>query len=96
MLQTFYLLDRVKDAFKLNLDDVNSVVNSDRLCTLFGELLTNLSYRLTKNIDKWKDDVSMIPDLSEKDIYNYFVYKLDTKRQLKSKAVYNISSTPLC
>ncbi|WAR24142.1 hypothetical protein MAR_037811 [Mya arenaria] len=39
-------------------------------------------------IDSWSDDVSLIPDMTEKDIYNYFVYKLNTKRQLKSKVMY--------
>ena len=80
------LVERVARALRLRLQNVNTVVHDDRvefehrekerLLTPVGEELTHPSC-----IDKWISDVTMIPDLSEKDIYNYFVYKLNTKRQ---------------
>ncbi len=39
-------------------------------------------------IDSWSSDAGLIPDCSEKEIYNYFVLKLNTKRPLKSKVMY--------
>ncbi|XP_060557441.1 uncharacterized protein LOC132717883 [Ruditapes philippinarum] len=87
------LIERVKGDCKLNIGNVFKARESDiqdnrkreceRLNTPLGETLVHPSY-----LDRWSDDLSNIPDLSEKDIYNYFVYKLNTKRQLKSKVMY--------
>ena len=36
-------------------------------------------------LSNWTTELSNIPEFSEKDIYNYLVIKMNTKRQLKSK-----------
>ena len=36
----------------------------------------------------WSKDLSNVPDFSEKVIYNYFVLKMNTKWQLRSKVFY--------
>lgn len=38
-----------------------------------------------RTLSNWSSDFTNIPDFSEKDIYNYLVIKMNTKRQLKSK-----------
>ncbi|WAR00802.1 hypothetical protein MAR_025174, partial [Mya arenaria] len=87
------LIARVKGAYKLGLGNVNDLQESDRSAFLRKEnerLQTPIGGKMTHPscIDSWSDDVSLIPDMTEKDIYNYFVYKLTTKRQLKSKVMY--------
>ncbi|XP_052818004.1 uncharacterized protein LOC128244025 [Mya arenaria] len=87
------LIDRVKGAYKLGLGNVNDLQESDRSAFLRREnerLRTPIGGKMTHPscIDSWSDDVSLIPDMTEKDIYNYFVYKLNTKCQLKSKVMY--------
>ena len=87
------LIERVQGAYKLGLGNIDEERERQqetqkerertKLETPEGETLDHPSY-----IDKWSEDVSLIPDLCEKDIYNYFVLKLGTKRQLKSKVMY--------
>ncbi|KAL5010709.1 hypothetical protein ScPMuIL_013014 [Solemya velum] len=87
------LIERAKGAHTLGLRCLGDIENEDyqkaiarvvdKLKTPVGETLDHPSY-----LDKWTDDVNCIPEMNEKDIYNYFVYKLKTKRQLKAKVMY--------
>ena len=56
---------------------------SDRFKIPTGEVVPK-----PENLQKWSDDCSCIPNISEKEIYNYVVLKKESKRQLKSRGYY--------
>ncbi|XP_045202652.2 uncharacterized protein LOC123556116 [Mercenaria mercenaria] len=87
------LIERVKGTHRLGLRDLNSVMQEDndlaakrlteKLKTPLGKTLKHPDY-----IDTWSSDYTNIPDITEKDVYNYFVFKIQTKRQLKAKVMF--------
>ncbi|KAL5010799.1 hypothetical protein ScPMuIL_013104 [Solemya velum] len=87
------LISRAKGVRKLNLDDVQDRKSeaeekfarrqTDKLVTPLGEILPD-----PKTVTAWTTDLNNIPDFTEGDIYNYFVLKMKTKRQLRSKVYY--------
>lgn len=87
------LIERVRGVRKLGLIDLSSVAQEDskrfeqRKC---DKLTTPLNEKLPHpNILKtWTTNFQNIPDFSEKEIYNYIVLKMNSKKQLKSKVFY--------
>ncbi|WAR06488.1 hypothetical protein MAR_021857, partial [Mya arenaria] len=65
---------------------INAEVNlrqCDKLVTPLGEKLPH-----PKTLISWTSDLMNIPYFSDSDIYNYFVLKMNTKKQLRSKVDY--------
>ena len=84
---------RVKGVRRLGLNDVNSVALEDKrlqkhrdgnkLKTPVGECLPH-----PNTLKGWSTSFLNVPEFSERDIYNYFVLKMDTNLQDKSKIFY--------
>ena len=87
------LITRIKGVRLLGLKDVNSVAKedekfdqqrkTDKLSTQLGERLPH-----PDTLKTWSTDFQRVPDFTEKEIYNYFVLKMNSKKQLKSKVFY--------
>ncbi|XP_052770940.1 uncharacterized protein LOC128210627 [Mya arenaria] len=87
------LVLRAKGVQKAGLNDRNEVqINAEvnfekRQC---DKLVTPLGQKLPhpKTLISWTSDLMNIPYFSDSDIYNYFVLKMNTKKQLRSKVYY--------
>lgn len=86
------LVSRAKGIRKLGLNDVNvdkrnSEVFERRKCE---KLITPLGEELPhpRTLKSWTCNLIDIPDFSDGDIYNYFVLKMKTKKQLRAKVYY--------
>ncbi|XP_045163375.2 uncharacterized protein LOC123527777 [Mercenaria mercenaria] len=87
------LVLRAKGVQKLGLNDLqqeqrNAEVNfekrkTEKLVTPLGEKLPN-----PETLKTWSNDLMEFPNFSDGDIYNYFVLKMKTKKQLRSKVYY--------
>ena len=55
----------------------------ERNITSLGEVIPEFS-----NLTSWSKDLSNVPDFCDKYIYNYFVLKMNTNRQLWSNVFY--------
>jgi len=99
----FELVERAKGCVKLGkkplqtlrIEDENfaSERSRDRLVTPLGEKLPEV-----KTLSGWKDDITLIPDFTNCDLYNYLVLNsqrthdgkpIGAKRQLKAKVFYS-------
>jgi hypothetical protein len=78
-------LTELKDAQQLEQTDlIDSFRRSlEKNITPLGEVIPDI-----QKLVNWTKDVNYIPDFGDKDIYNYFVLKMNTKRQLLSKVYY--------
>jgi len=86
------LILRAKGVRKLGLSNLNHATEdavkferrkTEKLVTPLGETLPH-----PKTLTSWTNDLTSLPDFSERDIYNYFVLKMNTKKQLRSKVYY--------
>ena len=78
-------LSKLQDANQLaKTDSIESVIRTvEKNITPLGEIIPDIS-----TLNDWTKDVDCVPDFCDKDIYNYFVLKMNTKRQLRSKVYY--------
>ena len=66
-------------------DNIESFRRSlEKNITPLGEVIPDIT-----SLTNWTKDVQHLPDFCDKDIYNYFVLKMNTKRQLRSKVYYD-------
>lgn len=87
------LILSVKGTRHLGLKDLNSVSQEDeklsekrkfdKQSTPIGECLPH-----PNSLKTWTTNFQNVPDFSEKEIYNYLVLKMNSKKQLKSKVFY--------
>ena len=88
------LIERVKGTKLLGKPDLDAAKRddeqqrerrkTDKLTTPLGE-----NYAHPDQLSDWHTDFNnQLPELSSKEIYNYFVLKMKAERQLKSKVCY--------
>ena len=87
------LIKRAKGVKLSQLDDAQQLQQKDlsesfrrsieKNITPLGEVIPDIP-----KLVNWTKDLQQIPDFGDKDIYNYFVLKMNTKRQLRSKVYY--------
>ena len=86
-------LTKIPDVDELRYNDLAEDQRQELLTstTTLGETIPDLS-----QLKNWNSDLKLLPDFSEKDITNYFLYKLGSKIQTKVRSyfedghVYNI------
>ena len=88
------LVDKAKGVRKLNLRtqiDVASADNLEILRKWCEKLITPLGETIPDpaTLTNWTSDVSLIPNFTDSDIYNYLVLTMKSKRQMRSKIYFN-------
>lgn len=78
-------LAQLKDGHELAISDsaFDSKRQDEKTTTPLGEKIPVIS-----ELKGWSDDMHQSPSFTEKDVYNYFVLKMKTKRMLRSKVYY--------
>ena len=86
------LILRAKGVRKLGSSNLNHATEealkferrkTEKLVPPLGETLPH-----PKTLTSWMNDLTNLPDFSERVIYNYFVLKMNTKKHLRSKVYY--------
>ena len=60
------------------------VRKEEKLVTPLGEKIPKID-----TLKGWSNDLSLVPDFSDSDVYNYLVLTMKAKRQLKSRVFFN-------
>ncbi|XP_046583125.1 uncharacterized protein LOC124290467 [Haliotis rubra] len=88
------LIRRIQGSFRLNIPTTSTLAQFDQLDSERCEI-DRFTVSSGKKVPPplalfgWTTDYNNLPDVMEKDIYNYVVLKKNSKRQLKSKGFYN-------